>query len=261
MGIFSEMDAATFPIRNDEADVPDEDLPDDETGDGADPDASDGCDSEIQTEPEQPEDTADKKKAAHEAAEAKRKAEWEAKQAEKKAAFEKALQDLLNMTDDDVIGASVQRTGADLERLTRRNMKMCVTEVIQTKCLEDPAFARMVSHPQKSLMNCFKHIYKKAETFVKQELDMNGEKAMGAFVEDVPDDLCYQWAEEYFNDPDAEVDKDKDDAFVPKPYYGGSSSSKSKKKEPAKKKEPKSTSPAQTSDGGTKRMNLFGEGA
>ncbi|MDR1205191.1 MAG: PcfK-like family protein [Peptococcaceae bacterium] len=244
MGIFPEMNAA----QGEQSEI----TP-------FDPSADDG-DSELKAEPEQPEDSVDKKKAEHEAAEAKRKAEWEAKQAEKKAAFEKALRDLLDMADDDVVGASVQRTGSDLERLTRRNMKMCVTEVIQTKCLEDPAFARMVYHPQKSLRNCFKHIYKKAEEFTKQELEMNGEKPMGAFVEDVPDDLCYQWAEEYFNDPDADADKDKDDTFVPKPYYGGSSSSKSKKKEPAKKKEPKSTPPVQApSDSGTKKMSLFGE--
>jgi hypothetical protein len=73
---------------------------------------------------------------------------------------------------------------------------------------------------------------------VKQELEMNGEKAMGAVVEDVPDDLCYRWAEDYYNDPDADVDKDENDVFVPKRYSGGYSSSKSKKKEPVKKKEP-----------------------
>lgn len=195
---------------------------------------------EIETAAD-PKPSEDQKKKEHDANEAKRKAEWEAKQAEKKAAFNKALQELLALSDDEVMNASVKRAGDDLERLTRRNMKMCVTEVVQTKCLDDPAFARMVCHPRKSLINCFKYIYKKAEEFVKQELEMNGEKAIGAMVEDVPDDLCYQWAEEYFRDQDAEVDKDKDDKFVPKQYYGTSSSSKTKK-EKVQKPKPKPVS-------------------
>jgi hypothetical protein len=85
---------------------------------------------------------------------------------------------------------------------------------------------------------------------------MNDEKPEGnGFGGDVPDDLCYKWAEDYFNDPDADVDKDKDDKFVPKPFYGGgSSSSKSKKKDPPKKKE------AVKSDSAD-QVQLFGEEA
>jgi len=52
---------------------------------------------------------------------------------------------------------------------------------------------------------------------------------------DVPDDLCYQWSEDYFNDADAEEDKSKDDEFVPKKYYGAGSTSV-KQKADAKKK-------------------------
>jgi len=224
------------------------------------PGAYDGDASETAKEPDK---AADQKKAEHEAAEAKRKTEWEAKRAEKKAAFEKALQELLEMSDDDVMGASVKRTGDDLERLTRRNMKMCVTEHIQTLCLDDPGFARMVCTPRKNIMNCFKYINKKAEEYVKTELELLGEKPTGTIGEDVPDGLCYKWAEEYFRDTDAEVDKDKDDEFVPKPYYGASSSSsKQKKKEAEKKKEPEKpkTAPPETKpDDG--QMDLFGEAA
>lgn len=225
------------------------------------PDGEDGDEDDAETETAPKEDTADKKKAEHEAAEAKRKAEWEAKQAEKKAAAEKALQELFAMSDDDVMDSSVKRTGNDLERLTRRNMKMCVTEFIQTICLDDPAFARLVCHPSKSLINCFKYINKKAEDFVKAELEMRGEKAAGTVGEDVPDDLCYQWAQEYFRDMNAEVDKDKDDKFVPKPYYGVGSSSKSKKKEPPKPKakpEPKPAEAAAKPAAPSEQMNLFG---
>jgi hypothetical protein len=194
--------------------------------------------------------------------EAKRKAEWDAKQAEKKAAVAKAIQELLTMTDDDVVNQSVKRTGDDLERLTRRNMKMCVTEHIQMKCYEDPAvFGRLVCHPRQSMINCFKYINRKAEEFIKTEMEMRGEKASGAVGEDVPDDMCYQWAEDYFNDPDAEADKDKDDTFIPKPFYGGSSSSKSKKKEPAEKKEADKPKPLleKKHDSTSAQMGLFEE--
>jgi hypothetical protein len=198
-------------------------------------------DGEIEKEPEQKEkeDSPDKKKAEHEAAEAKRKEEWEKKHAEKKAAFDKALQELLAMSDDDVMGKSVKRAGDDLERLIRHNLKMCVTEHIQTLCLDNPAFARLVCHPGKSMINCFKYIFEKAKKYVEDELEIQGKKPEGSgYGDDVPDGLCYQWAEDYFNDPDAEVDRDKDDKFVPKPFYGGSSSkTKTKKKETPKKAE------------------------
>jgi hypothetical protein len=222
-------------------------------------DESDGDDGDTTEPDKEPEHAADQKKAEHEAAETKRKAEWEAKRAAKKAKIAKALDELLSMSDDDVMGESVKRTGADLERLTRRNMKMCVTEHIQTLCLDDPVFARLVCHPRKNMINCFKYINKKAEEYVKQELEALGEKAMGTVAEDIPDDLCYKWAEDYFRDPDAEIDQDKDDKFVPKTYYGGSSSSKTKKKEPAKKKEaekPKPSAPEKSAD--VDQMDLFG---
>jgi len=219
-----------------------------------------GDDADAAPEPQ--DTTPDQKKAEHEAAEAKRKAEWDVKQAEKKAALAKALDDLLSMSDDDVMGSSIKRTREDLERLTRRNMKMCVTEHIQTICLDNPAFARLVCHPKKSMINCFKYINKKAEDYVKKELELLGEKASGTVGEDVPDDLCYKWAEDYFNDPDAEIDREKDDQFVPKTYYGGSSSSRSKKKEPAKKKElaKPAAAPAVATTPPAEQMDLFGVG-
>lgn len=57
---------------------------------------------------------------------------------------------------------------------------------------------------------------------------------------DVPDDMCYQWAEDYFRDPDAKEDHEDEEKFVPKPY-AGKSSAKSKPKKAAEKKktEPK----------------------
>ena len=63
-----------------------------------------------------------------------------------------------------------------------------------------------------------------------------GQQAYGC---DIPDDLCYQWAEDYFRDPDAKEDQGDEEEFVPQPYRGKTSSkSVSKKKKEEKKKEP-----------------------
>ena len=52
------------------------------------------------------------------------------------------------------------------------------------------------------------------------------------YGEDVPDDLCYQWAIDYVNDPDAKEDKEPKEIFKPKPYTG---TKQSKKKTPVNK--------------------------
>ena len=191
------------------------------------------------------EEDEDAKRKAHEEAEAKRKAEWDANQAAKKAAMQEQLDRLEAMSDDEVMTASTQRIGADTERLTRRNMKECISEHIQTLCLDDPVFARKAMHPRKSMIHCIWYINRKAQEYAEQEMKDNGIKPdrNGIYGCDVPDGLCYQWAEDYFNDPDAKEDQEEEEKFVPKPYPGGKSSPKPKqkpkkekpKKEPAKK--------------------------
>lgn len=182
------------------------------------------------------------KRKAHEAAEAKRKAEWEAKQLAKKQAEAAAIQKLQSMSDDDVISASTQRISMDVERITRRNLKECVAEHIQGLCRKDPAFARLTMHPSKSMINCFKYINRQAKEFVKQEMEDNGIKQDNdGYGCDVPDGIVYQWAESYFNDPNAKEDTEKEEKFMPKPYTGAAKpkNAASKTKKPAKKKEEK----------------------
>jgi hypothetical protein len=184
----------------------------------------------------------EKRRAEHEAAEAKRKAEWEARQAEKKRAEQEQLDRLAAMSDDEVVNASMQRVSADTEKLTRRNMKECVAEIIQTKCLEDVAFARLTMNPRKSMIHCFQYISRKAWDYIQDELKASGiQPGQGSqgYGCDIPDDLCYQWAEDYFRDPDAKEDHEEEEKFVPKPYYGKSSSKTPKKKQEKKKAEPK----------------------
>lgn len=181
----------------------------------------------------------DARRRAHEESEAKRKAEWEARQQAKKAAEQEQLDKLAAMSADEVMLAATKRAGDDLEKLTRRSMREFVTEHIQTKCLDDPAFARKVMHPRKSMIRCFWFINRKAQEFILKEMELRGEKPerFERIGGDVPDDICYQWAEDYFNDPNAEEDKDEDAEFVPKPYHGGPYSTVSSKATASKKQE------------------------
>lgn len=189
----------------------------------------------------------DAKQKAHEEAEAKRKAEWEAKQQQKKAAFQEKLDQLAAMSDDEVMTESAKQVGAATEKITRRNMKDCVAEFIQTKCLDDPAFARKTMHPSKNMIHCFRYISRKAWEYVQDELKADGiTPGPGAqgYGCDIPDGLCYQWAVDYFNDPDAKEDQVEEEKFVPKPYYGGSTKTKKKVQKSAKAKKPEPKKPA-----------------
>ncbi len=201
--------------------------------------------SGSETEAEKNEEEAAKRKA-HEEAEAKRKAEFDARQAEKKAAEQAQLDKLAAMSEDELMSASMKRVSSDTEKLTRRNMKECVSEHIQTKCLEDAAFARMVMHPRKSMIRCFQYISQKAWEYVQDEMKANGitpgpgRQGYGA---DVPDDLCYQWAEDYFRDLDAKIDHEDEEQFVSRPYIGGGRSRPKSKEKRAAKKPPEKKAP------------------
>lgn len=199
------------------------------------------------------------KRKAHEAAEAKRRAEWEAKQAAKKQAEEAALQQINAMSDEDVIAASVKRIGTDTERLTRRNMKECVSEHIQELCRKDTAFARKTMHPRKSMVKCFRYINRMARDYVKQEMADNDIKPDGGcYGTDVPDGTVYQWAAEYFNATDVPEDCEKEEKFIPKPYTGATAKTSSKTTKAAtkaKKTEKQATN--QESKNNFQQMSLF----
>lgn len=193
------------------------------------------------TEKAPPEDNEEQKRKEHEEAEAKRKAEWEAKRQAKEEEILFAWENATALDDAALAAASSKRVGDDSERLTRRNMKQCVTEMIQIFCYEDLDLARQVMHPRKNMVNCFRYITRKAKEFVMQEMKDNDIKPdREGYGSDVPDDLCYQWAKEYFFDMDAPEDKDpNEEKFVPKPYTGKTASKTTKKKPEKKKPEPK----------------------
>ena len=152
MGILSEIDMMNRDAEDDAFEV------------SSDSETVDSFSEEFEpAEPQKPDQQAEaaeeaRKKAEFDAAEAKRKADWEAKQAQKKLREQQELDRLAAMSDDDVMQASMNRVSQDTERLTRRNMKLCVMEDVQTECLADPAFARLVMNPKKKMVNCFHYV-------------------------------------------------------------------------------------------------------
>lgn len=212
-----------------------------ETGQAAEPETA-----EAETAPDADEEEDEEtKRAKHEAAEAERKAEWEARQQAKKDALRKQQEELACMSEEEIVRRSMQRISTDTEKLTRRNMKDCVAEYIQTLCLEDVEFARMTMDPRKSMIHCFQYINRKAWDYVQDEMKAEGinpgtgQQGYGC---DIPDDLCYQWAEDYFRDPSAKEDEEQEEKFVPKPYVGKSRVKPATKKN-QEKKEKKSKAP------------------
>lgn len=189
--------------------------------------------------PEQtaPADSEDAKRQAHEAAEAKRRAEWEAAQQKKRAAEQERLDRLAAMNDKDIIAAAVRQVNADMDKMTNRSMKDSVSAHIQARCQADPAFARLTMHPRKSMLHCIQYIFRQAKDYLEKELKADGIKTAGTYGGDVPDGLCFQWAEDYFRDPAAKEDREEDDKFVERPYYGGPKTKA--KTEPAPKPVPK----------------------
>lgn len=200
-------------------------------------------------QPEAPANTAPADAAAEVSAKpsgddtARCRAEWESAQAKKRASEQAQLDRVASMSPDDIAAFSVKRVSEDTERLTRRNMKDCVSEHIQSLCREDLEFARRVLHPRKTMANCFKYIYRQAREFAKQEMKDLGESHVnGVYGLDVPDGLCYQWAEAYFNDPDAPEDKEKEGGVVSRPYCGGGKAKAASEKKSAPKLKTKSKS-------------------
>lgn len=206
-----------------------------ENGQGATPGTSDTSTADNAAAEEEA-----RKKAEHEAAEAQRKADFDARQAEKKKNYQLQLLKMQNMSDEDVMVAAAQRAGQDTDKITRRSMKECVNEYIQTLCLSDPAFARLTMHPRKNMIHCFMYINRKAQEYVQDEIKASGIQpgpGMQVYGTDIPDDLCYQWAEDYFRDPTVQEDEEKEEKFVPRPFQG-KSTTKTTTKKPAEKKKP-----------------------
>ena len=224
----------------------------------AEDDESDSPSAETISEPGSEDEAA--KRKAHEEAEAKRKAEWEAKYAERHAKEKAEQERVAALSDDAVMAEAMKRVADGFERLTRRNMKDMVSEYVQTECLSNPALARNAMSPKKSMINCVKYINNKAREYIKQEMEDNDMKPEnGIYGGDVPDDVVYQWAVDYFNDPNAKEDEVKEERFIPKPYSGTSSKSRKKDKEKSKKESEKKAAAKKAAEGKARKKEDDGQ--
>lgn len=217
------------------AEVSDTEGTDAERTGGESPTADDGSEEKSSTEETAEED---RKRAEHEASEAKRKAEWEARQQAKKEAEKAQMERIMVMGSEELVAESMKRVGTDTEKLVRRNMKECVSEYVQTMCLEDEGFARQVMMPQKNMIRCFQYINRKAYEYVQDEMKAAGiqpGRDTPCYSSDIPDDVCYHWAEEYFRTMDVKEDKEEEEKFVPKPYIGKNGAKAASKKSAGKK--------------------------
>ena len=198
--------------------------------------------AKTEAEQEDPAAAEAEKRRRHEEAETKRKAEWERQQEEKRAAETAALAKIEQMSETELVKASMERMKKETERLTRRNLKECVSEYVQTLCLSDPAFARMVMHPRKSMAHCLQYINRKAREYLLAEMKDHGmeQRPDGIYGGDVPEDTCYDWAEEYYRDANAKEDEVMKETFVPKAYMSAAAKNKRqpKKEKPAAKPAP-----------------------
>ena len=203
--------------------------------------------AKTEAEQEDPAAAEAERRRQHEETEAKRKAEWERQQEEKRAAETAALAKIEQMSETELVKASMERMKKETERLTRRNLKECVSEYVQTLCLSDPAFARMVMHPRKSMAHCLQYITRKAREYLLAEMKDNGmeQRPDGIYGGDVPEDTCYDWAEEYYRDTNAKEDEVKEEKFVPKAYMSAAAKNKRPPKKEKTKAEKKTAKPAQ----------------
>ncbi len=209
-----------------------------------------------------PVDREAERRRAHEAAEAVRKAEWEAKRRQREEEELFAWENAVALDDDALATAAQKRVGEEAERLTRRNIKQCIAEVIQTYCLGDLNFARQVMHPRKSMAHCYRYVIRKAKEFILQEMKDQGiEPSREGYGSDIPDGVCYQWAIDYFNDMNVPEDKVEEEEFVPRPYMGSGVSRPKKKPEKIKaepkKPEPKAETPKSTVNARQGQLDMF----
>lgn len=222
------------------------------------PTAGDGSEGKSSREESAEED---RKRAEHEASEAKRRAEWEAGQQARKEAEKAQMERIMSMGSEELAAESMKRVGADTEKLVRRNMKECVSEYVQTMCLEDEGFARQVMLPRKNMIRCFQYINRKAYEYVQDEMKAAGVQPgrdMPCYSSDIPDDVCYHWAEEYFRTMDVKEDKEEEEKFVPKPYTGKSGSKAVSKKSAGKKPASRKADGKKTADNAGKEEKKAG---
>lgn len=204
-----------------------------------------------------PEQTEAEKKKAFEEEEAKRKAEFDAKKAKRDEEIQIEWEINTMMTTEDLIEAAKNNIKTGVERITQRNMKESVAAYIIELSQKSENLSRNILHPKKSITNCYKYINRKARGYLEEQMKLTGEKPdkNGVIGIDIPDNLCYQWAEEYYSSTNIDEDHEDEEKFEPKKY---TSSYKPPVKKNDKKKKvtaPKAETPPQ--ENAQEQMALF----
>ena len=202
------------------------------------------ADTEITTLPAEqqktPEQTEAEKKKAFEEEEAKRKAEFDAKKAKRDEEVQIEWEINTMMTTEDLIEAAKNNIKTGVERITQRNMKESVAAYIIELSQKSEKLSRNILHPQKSITNCYKYINRKARGYLEEQMKLTGEKPdkNGVIGIDIPDNLCYQWAEEYYSSTNIDEDHEDEEKFVPRTYKPAYTPKTNKKATPKKKETP-----------------------
>ena len=187
-----------------------------------------------------PEQTEAEKKKAFEEEEAKRKAEFDAKKAKRDEEIQIEWEINTMMTTEDLIEAAKNNIKTGVERITQRNMKESVAAYIIELSQKSENLSRNILHPQKSITNCYKYINRKARGYLEEQMKLTGEKPdkNGVIGIDIPDNLCYQWAEEYYSSTNIDEDHEDEEKFVPRTYKPAYTPKTNKKATPKKKETP-----------------------
>lgn len=187
-----------------------------------------------------PEQTEAEKKKAFEEEEAKRKAEFDAKKAKRDEEIQIEWEINTMMTTEDLIEAAKNNIKTGVERITQRNMKESVAAYIIELSQKSENLSRNILHPQKSITNCYKYINRKARSYLEEQMKLTGEKPdkNGVIGIDIPDNLCYQWAEEYYSSTNIDEDHEDEEKFEPRTYRPAYSPKTAKKSTPKKKETP-----------------------
>lgn len=204
-----------------------------------------------------PEQTEAEKKKAFEEEEAKRKAEFDAKKAKRDEEVQIEWEMNLMVSPEELFAKAKSILSTDIERITQKTMKECVGAHIINASQHNEIIAQHVVHPEKNSVNCFKYINRKAREYLEEYMKFTGEKPdkNGVIGIDIPDNLCYQWAEEYFSSTDIPEDHEDEEKFEPKKYTSSYKPSTKKNDKKKKVSAPKAETPPQ--ENAQEQMALF----
>ena len=208
-------------------------------------------------QPKTPEQTEAEKKKAFEEEEAKRKAEFDAKKAKRDEEVQIEWELNLMVTPDELFANAQSILSKDIERITQKTMKECVGAHIINASQQNEIIAKHVVHPQKNSVNCFRYINRKAREYLDEHMKFTGEKPdkNGVIGIDIPDGLCYQWAEEYFSSTNIPEDHEDEEKFEPRKYTSSNKPTVKKNDKKKKASAPKAETPPQ--ENAQEQMALF----